>query len=455
MNEKLVAYLIGKRLQNLRRKLSCLDSSNSEKIFRKINRKILDKILRYKLYKTLKHSITNSPFYRKSLSTFSKEINLKNCLNLIEKLSFTYPSDISRMPELFLAVPLSEIVAYHFTAGTTGKRKILYVTRQDLDLIYYNYSLGFYWSGVVRSDVAQVMFSFDIWQLGLLFEEAFRRMGVKTIPSGNFISFLEQKNFIEDYNVSVLAGTPSYMYQLAREIDLSTQAKERIKNIFLGGEGVSKMRRRYIQDKLGGEIFLGYGLMEFGGGVASECRQHNGFHISSNVIPEIVDVKTGERVCEEEYGELVLTSLDREGTPLIRYRTGDVTRFLEGDCDCGLPLWRIDYIKGRLDDRVTVGTAEKYYPAVFEELLESVEGVINFQIEVTKLNGKDNLRILVKSVNDTSEIKKRILEKMYSISTLRNDIEKTKTINPLQIVFVDNLEDYPKRKIILDKRRLD
>ena len=455
MFERLVAYIIGKRLRNLRKKLSRLDSNDSKEIFGKINRNILDKILSYKLYKTLKHSLANSPFYRERLASFSKEINLKNCLNLINKLPFTYPEEISRTPESFLAVPFSEIAAYHFTAGTTGKRKVLYVTRQDLDLIAYNYSLGFFWSGINRSDVAQIMYSSDIWQLGLLFQDAFRKIGVKTIPTGNLITFSEQQNFIEEYNVSVLAGTPSYIYQLARAVNLSETAKARIKTVLLGGEGVSEKRRSFIQDRLGGEVFLGYGLMEIGGGAASECNMHNGLHISTTTIPEVIDVKTGEPVGVEEYGELVLTSLDREGMPLIRYRTGDVTRFIEGGCDCGLKLPRMDYIKGRLDDRVTLGTAEKYYPIVFEELFESVEEIIDFQIEVNNVEERDSLKILVKADKPSKNVERKIMEKIYSLSGLRTDIEKTKTVNPPQIVFTNRLENYPKRKIIIDKRGMD
>ncbi|MEM2110057.1 MAG: AMP-binding protein, partial [Candidatus Odinarchaeota archaeon] len=390
---------------------------------------------------------------REWLSALIRKLNFNNCLTLLEEFPFTNPEDVSRNPMSFLSVPLTDIVGFHFTAGTTGKRKLLYVTKEDLDLIVYNYSLGFLWSGIGQSDIAQIMYSFDIWQLGLLFQDAFRRLGVKTIPTGNLITFREQQNFIEEYNVSVLAGTPSYIYQLARAIDLQNSVRERVKAVMLGGEGLPKTRREYIQDRLGGEVFLGYGLMEIGGGVASECSMHNGLHISTTVIPEIVDIKTGERVGVEEYGELVLTSLDRYGMPFIRYRTGDVTRFIDGVCDCGLILPRIDYIKGRLDDRVTLGTAEKYYPIVFEELFESIEEVIDFQIEVTGVDGRDGLKILVKADKPSKDLERKIIGKLYSVSGLRNDIEKTKTINRPKIVFTNQLENYPKRKIIIDKRR--
>ncbi len=453
--EKIATYIIDRKLRDLRHKLSELDSEKTRRILKKVNANIIDKIIKYKFYKTLKHCSVDSPFYKKKLTNLMRELNYKNCLSILETLPFTYPEDVSRSPSSFLTVPLTDIAAFHFTAGTTGKRKLLYVTREDLDLIAYNYSLGFLWNGINRNDIAQIMYSFDIWQLGLLVQDAFRRIGVKTIPAGNSITLREQQNFIEEYNVNVLAGTPSYIYQLARAIDLKNSAKEHVKAIMLGGEGLSKTRRNYIQNRLGGEVFLGYGLMEIGGGVASECSMHNGMHISTTTIPEIVDIKTGEPVGLEEHGELVLTSLDRYGMPFIRYRTRDVTRFIEGDCDCGLKLPRIDYIKGRLDDRVTIGTAEKYYPIVFEELFEQITEIIDFQIEITNLDGRDNLKILVKADKPSKDVERKIIEKIYSISGLRNDIEKTGTINPLQIVFTDELEKSPKRKIIIDKRLVD
>lgn len=381
-------------------------------------------------------------------------MTLNKSLPLLKDLPFTYPKEVSGCSKSFLSVPLSNVAAYHFTAGTTGKRKLIYVTRKDLDLIVYNYSLGLMTNSLDTNDVAQIMYSFDIWQLGLIFQEAFRRIGVKAIPTGNLISFQEQQNFIEEYGVNVLAATPSYVYQLARAVDLKGSARENMKAIMLGGEDLSNHRRGIIQSSLGGEVFLGYGLMELGGGVASECKMHNGYHISTTVVPEVVDVKTGETVEKEEYGELVLTSLDREAMPLIRYRTGDTTRFIDGVCECGLKLPVIDYIKGRLDDRVTLGTAEKYYPVVFEELFEDVEEIIDFQIEITTINGRDDLTIRVYTEKASKDLEDEIKRKILSVNSLKIDIEKTKTINPPKVIFTKQLNHQNKKKTIFDNRKI-
>jgi phenylacetate-CoA ligase len=297
------------------------------------------------------------------------------------------------------------------------------------------------------------MYSFGIWQLGGLLANALRNIGVICLPTGNYLDFKEQQEYMERFDVTVLAGTASYIYNLAHEVDLPAELKEKMKAIMIGGEGLSQSRRQLIEEKLGGEVFMNYGMMEFGGGIGSECTCHNGYHIFPNVYHEIIDPKSNKPVEPGEYGELVLTSLAREAMPLIRYRTGDITREITEPCACGLKLPKIDYIKGRVDDRIILGSAEKYYPKDFDEIFEPLQAVKDYQIIVTRVNGKDLLKIHVLTDQASESFRQELLAKIYSITPLKVDIFQTKTIEVPEIVFTNKFSNTKEKKPrIIDKR---
>jgi phenylacetate-CoA ligase len=450
--DSIKGYIIGRKLKNLRKNLRSAKFTDIKKRINNIDWKIIDLIVKYKLRKTLDFSAKNTPMYKHELPGIISDTSLDKIYSIINKIPFTNPEEVSRNPEMFLSIPYSDVVGFHFTAGTTGKKKKLFLAKSDIEMIVYNYYLGLLMQNLSREDVIQIMYSFGIWQLGNIYQQALSEMGVKFLPTGNGIGFNEQANLIKEFNVSVLTGTPSYIYQLARSIDLPKSSRDNIKSIIMGGEHLTSKKKSFIEDKLGGETFLAYGLMEFGGGVGSECKNHNGYHILTTVYPEIVDIKTSEPVKKEEYGELVLTSLDREAMPLLRYRTGDITRFIEGECECGLKLPKIDFVKSRTDDRVTIGTAEKYYPIVFEELFDDIVNVSDFQIKLVKDDDRDCLKVYVVTDDPSEELRLKIIRKFYEIDSLKRDIEKTKTINAPEIIFTDQINQEIKKRSIIDNR---
>ena len=387
------------------------------------------------------------------LSPLLPGLNLRNAYSAIDKLPFTPSEDIKNKPEEFLTIPKEEIAAYHFTAGTSGARKTIYVSKNDLDLINYSYSLGYIFAEIDRTDVVQIVYSFGIWQLGELVRDALNRIGIVSLPTGNYLDYEEQKNYIEQFGTSVLVGTPSYIHNLAQEINLSQASKKRMKAVLLGGEDLSNTRRKVIEENLGGEVFLNYGLMEVGGGVGSECKSHRGYHIFPSVHLEIIDPKTYEPVGDHEFGEIVLTTLNREAMPLIRYRTGDISRLISGDCDCGLKLPILDYIKGRIDDRITLGTAEKYYTEDFDKLFDDIKDIKDYQIFVTRDKGRDLLKISIATNKTSEDLRRKILEKLYSIPSIQLDVFQTKTIQEPEITFINKFSDQKeKRRRLVDKR---
>ena len=453
--EKLKSRLIENRQKSIRKKILSLDLEGLREYLYNFDISRIKIVKRHNMVKTLNHSLKNSPYYRDKLDPqLVSEINRKNSYENLHKFPFTTSAEISRDSYQFLAIPKEDINSIHFTYGTTGGKKTIFNSKLDVDVITYGYSLGFVNCNLTKTDIAQIAYSFGIWGLAGYIQRALLHVGIVSLPIGNYVNFLEHQSYIEKMGTSVLFGTPSYVYNLAKELDLSDKAKEKMKSILVGGEGLPEHRRKVIEENLGGEVFINYGLNEFGGGIGSECSKHEGYHIFTNSYVEIIDPKTGEHVEKEEYGELVLTSLTREAMPLIRYRTGDISRIIDGECDCGLKLTRIDYLKGRADDRVVIGAAEKFYPIVFDKLLDPIKEIKDYWIEIGRKNDRDSITTYVYTSKPSEKLREKILERFYSNDAIRIDITTTKTVNEPEIVFVDKLpNNNVKRRRLVDKRK--
>ncbi|NHJ84445.1 MAG: phenylacetate--CoA ligase family protein [Asgard group archaeon] len=451
--DNIIYRIVGNRVKKIRKELGNLNIKKIRRDIYKINEKQIDLIKRYNAVTILRYCAKNSPQYKEQLNKIINTINFNNVFSKITEMPFTTPVELNQNPKQFLAVPESEIKTYHFTYGSTGKKKLIYLSKHDLNLINYMYVLGFIHAGVKEDDIAQIVHSYGIWQLAETMQMALSTLGVICLPIGFYVSFEEQQRFMEEFNVTLLFGNPSYVFNLAKELKLSADVKERMRRIFVAGESLPKHRRKFIEKNLGGEVYLSYGLMEVGGGIGSECKYHNGYHVFPNVYCEIINPKTGLLVENGEYGELVITTLGRQAMPLIRYRTGDITRILNDKCDCGLNLPMIDHIIGRADDRVIIGTAEKYFPRNFDEVIDQIDEVKDYWIEITKQDDQDQLSVYIITDEPSDELKVKIQEKLLAIDTLKMDTEVSKTVNYPEIIF---LKDFPdkkeKRQRLIDKR---
>ncbi|MHA1591813.1 MAG: phenylacetate--CoA ligase family protein [Candidatus Heimdallarchaeaceae archaeon] len=451
--DNLLSLLIKNRLNKMKKLVEDNDLISIKKEIEKYDYKKLELVKKYHLITGLKHVAKNSLYYKDKIPPQIKDIKYNNALAIIPKLPFTTSSEVSKDSEQFLAIPKKDVVNIHFTYGTTGGKKTIYNSKRDMKQINYSYTLGFINCGIVKSDIAQLVYSFGVWGLAENIQRALLNQGIITLSTGNYVNFQEQQQFIEKFGTTVIFGTPSYVYNLAKECDLPQKNKEKMKAILVGGEGLPEHRRTIIEERLGGEVYINYGLNEVGGGIGSECRIHNGYHIFPSSHVEIVDPKTGEPIDTEEYGELVVTPLNREAMPLLRYRTGDITRILDGECDCGLILPRIDYLKGRADDKVIIGAAEKYYPINFDLLLDPIPEIKDYWIEISTKNDKDALMIYVLADKPSKKLEEKIIEIFYTLDSIKIDIETTKTLNVPEVVFIDKLPKGGKRRRLVDKRK--
>ena len=314
-----------------------------------------------------------------------------------EKLPFSEKDDLRRVYPLGLqAVPDEEVVRIHSSSGTTGTPVIIPYTAQDVTDWAIQFERCYRTAGITNLDRIQITPGYGLWTAGIGFQLGCERLGAMAIPMGPG-NTEKQLKMMQDLHSTVITGTSSYALLLAEEISTrGLRDKLDLKKGVIGSERWGEKMRHRIANELGIEIFDIYGLTEiYGPGIGISCSEHHGMHIWSDyVYCEIVDPKTGEPVPDGEMGELVLTTLRKQGAPLIRYRTHDLTRIIPGDCACGLKHPRIDTLVGRTDDMVKVKGCNMF-PAQIEEVINFTEGTSSeYQMMIEAINGRDVITLL-------------------------------------------------------------
>ena len=313
-----------------------------------------------------------------------------------EKLPFTDKEDLRKAYPLGLqAVPDEKIVRIHSSSGTTGTPVIIPYTQKDVDDWALMFKRCYETAEITSQDRIQITPGYGLWTAGIGFQAGAELLGAMTIPIGPGNTD-KQIQMMIDMKSTVLTATSSYALLLAEEIaKRGLGDKIHLKKGIIGSERWGEKMRRRIASELGIQLYDVYGLTEiYGPGIGMSCKYECGMHVWTDYLYfEIINPKTGKLVPEGEIGELVITTLCKEGAPLIRYRTHDLTRFLPGPCACGLDYPRIDTILGRSDDMVKVkGTI--IYPSRVDQLLSTIDGVSSeYQIMIDHLNGKDILTL--------------------------------------------------------------
>ncbi len=317
----------------------------------------------------------------------------------IQELPLTSKEDLrSHYPDGFLALGLEQMVRLHASSGTTGTPTAVFYTRNDLDSWADLVARCMYMVGIRPGDVFQNLSGYGLFTGGLGIHYGAEKLGCLTIPAGTGNS-KRQIKLLRDFKVSAIHIIPSYALHLAtvfQELGLDP-AGLHLRTALIGAEPHSEEARQRIQEIYQVQAYNSYGLSEMNGpGVAFECPAQNGMHIwEDSYLVEILDPHSQEPVPEGQVGELVLTTLNREGMPLIRYRTRDLTRILPGPCPCGREHRRIDRITGRADDMIIL-KGVNIYPMQVERVLMSIPEVgQNYLIVLERFNYMDQMRIKV------------------------------------------------------------
>ena len=327
----------------------------------------------------------------------------------IKNIPFTTKEDLRKnSPYGYLAVPTQEIVRTCATSGTTGTPIFIFFTKGDLESFATSKARHYFCSGLYKNEAVQCMLNLNL-SSGNLCHLACEKIGVNFIPSGTG-NTLRQLDLLEKLGAGCCFTTPNYL------LHLCTLSKEMNKRISLNsaivlGEPCSSLLKKKMLSEFGIEIFDNYGSTEMEGGVAAECSFHNGLHVEEDYYYiEIVDPETGENLPDGQYGELVITPLQQEAMPFIRYRTRDITRVIPDKCPCGRTHRRIEPITHRIDDMIIIN-GTNVYPSQIEECLYKNLPLSNYLIHIIENKG----------------IKRIVIDVELSCDLLRND-DKLKKI---------------------------
>jgi phenylacetate-CoA ligase len=352
-----------------------------------------------------------SEFYKKYFAGINPE-DIKTEADF-RKLPFTDKDDLrDAYPFGLAAVPEERIVRIHSSSGTTGIPVIIPYTRKDVLDWARMFKRCYEFAGITPKDKIQITPGYGLWTAGIGFQLGAELLGAMALPLGPGNTDKQIKMMI-DMGTTVLTATSSYALLLAEEIARrGIKDKIKLKKGVIGSERWGKKMRARIADELGVELYDIYGLTEiYGPGIGINCMRDSAMHMWSDYMYyEIIDPGTGKRVREGERGELVITTLQKEGAPLIRYRTHDLTREVPGKCACGSEHPRIAAIDGRSDDMVKV-KGIILFPSRVDELLSGVDGVSSeYQIMIDHMDGKDIVNVFFETPRQAAG-ERRALEK--------------------------------------------
>ena len=341
----------------------------------------------------------NVPTYRSKYDQAGFDPRSVGSLNDLRRVPFTVKDDLrAAYPYGMFAVPLRDIVRVHSSSGTTGQISVVGYTRGDIDRWADLMARTFAAAGATQDDIVQVTYGYGLFTGGLGAHYGSERLGALTIPiSGG--NTKRQVQVLKDFGTTVLACTPSYallIAETAREMGVDPLSLPVRLGVF-GAEPWSEGMRRQVEEELGLAAIDIYGLSEvLGPGVATECVHQNGLHVfEDHFIVEIVDPETLEPLPDGETGEVVFTTLTKEGIPVVRYRTRDISRIIPEPCACGRTMRRMERITGRSDDMLII-RGVNVYPSQIEQVLLGIPMVApHYQVVLTKRGSMDHVEVHV------------------------------------------------------------
>lgn len=392
-----------------------------QKEFETMSRKQIEEIQLERLKYTVNYCYTNVPFYKKKLDDAGVSPDQIKTLDDIRRIPPTTKADLrDNYPFGLFAVPMKDIVRIHASSGTTGKPTVVGYTKHDLDMWSDCMARLCAAAGATADDIVQISFGYGMFTGALGLHYGLEKLGCAVVPnsSGNTEKALM---YMRDFKTTALVATPSYalyMAETAKSLDYPMSDYHLRLGLF-GSEGCTPEMRTQIENGWGLFATDNYGMSELmGPGVSGECTERCGLHINEDYfLAEIVDPNTLEVLGEGETGEVLITTLTKEGIPLLRYRTRDISRIVYEPCKCGRTFARMDKIKGRSDDMLKI-RGVNVFPSQIESVLVGMDKVSpHYQLIVRREGFADTLEIQVE-LSDTS-----LLESFGKIQDLQNKIK--------------------------------
>ncbi|MCQ2529459.1 MAG: phenylacetate--CoA ligase [Saccharofermentans sp.] len=366
-----------------------------------------------------------------------------------QKLPFSEKNDLREAYPLgLMTAPEEEIVRIHSSSGTTGLPVIIPYTAKDVDDWATMFARCYEFAGITPMDRIQITPGYGLWTAGIGFQAGAEKLGAMVVPMGPG-NTEKQLQMMQDLSTTVICATSSYALLLAEEIEKrGIKDKIKLKKGVIGSERWGEKMRNRIKNELGIELYDIYGLTEiYGPGIGINCVHDTGMHYWDDYLYlEIIDPVTGENLPDGEWGEIVITTLVKEGAPLIRYRTHDLSRIIPGECPCGSKFPRIDIIQGRTDDMMKI-KGVNVFPSQIEEVLKSfTELSSEYQIRISHLDGRDSMRIYVETSgsNDFNALSVKVAE------AVKSKIGFTPIVKVVELGFLPRSEKKSKR--VIDER---
>lgn len=410
-----------------------------------------------RLVKVVNRVYHNVEYYRKKMQQAGIEPGDIQGIEDIDKLPYTTKDDLrDTYPFGMFAAPQSEIVRIHASSGTTGKATVVGYTRKDIDIWAECVARALTQAGVTKGDTIQVAYGYGLFTGGLGAHYGAEHLGATVVPmsTGNTKKLT---TMMKDFGVTAIACTPSYLLHIAETLEANGDIPNiKLKAAVCGAEPWTEQMRLQIEDKLHIHAHDIYGLSEvMGPGVACDCEYHKGLHVyEDHFLPEIIDPDTLKPIGANETGELVFTTLTKEGLPLIRYRTKDLTSISYDKCECGRTLARISRFKGRSDDMLIIRGVNVFPSQVEAALLEMGGTTPHYMMIVDRVNNLDTLEVQVEveerffsdEIRELENLTKKIA---HTIQTAIGLAVKVKLVEPKTIE-----RSMGKAVHVIDKRKL-
>jgi len=395
------------------------------KIYETLNSDDIKQLQIERLQSTLNRVYRNVAFYKNSFDQAKINIEKIKTVDDIKELPFTTKEDLrNSYPYDLYAVPLRDIVRMHSTSGTTGIPVITGYTKNDLRNWTECICRLLVSADITEHDVVQIAFNYSLFTGGFGFHQGAEHIGASVIPASSHTNIETQIKIMRDFKSTVLACTPGFAIHLdssLREMGIHPE-KLFLRVGLFGAEPWTEEIREKIESELHITALDTYGLTEImGPGIAFECQAKEGMHLQEDhFIAEIIDQNTLQPLPTGEQGELVITTITREGFPLIRYRTGDITSIVDGKCSCGRTTSRIHRITGRTDNLIFFNE-QKFFPSMIEKIIQDIADITpHFLIYLTRENGMDEMEIQI----EMSELIPR-MDEIKIIEGLMDKIART------------------------------
>lgn len=398
----------------------------------------------------------NSPFYRE----FFKDAGVRpediRTYDDLEKVPFTTPGDLAAEPMYFMAVSRSKNAREFTTTGTTGTRKVIGFTLNDLISKIDIIAAALKGIGMKSGDSLHIMFpTVGAWDPSLMMTGACKIAGYESSTCSS-TDMKEQMEVMRSNGSTHIIGLPSFIYRVTSIMGSDTDLKTLgIKKILSTSEPLSESMRETLEEAWGCKVIDVWGMTEFGLACALECDCQDDLHTDeANLLFEIVDPETGKHVPFGEPGELVVSSLNAEATPIIRYRTRDISALHPSPCKCGAMFnMKIRKPAGRMDMQFKVGLGYKIYPVLFDEAVFSDPAVVDYQVRITKEGFKDVLTFEIESTDRSDELRERIIGSVSEIMEIQDGIKEDLIDVPrVNFIEIGSMEYSAKAKKIVDER---